>query len=98
MVQDSFQSRTGGGLGRGVGCTGGKETRTKDDAQTNKGCGFHEITISAEAQGNGAPQHKLNASAVFTNGFHGNAQCCLTAIPVPVGCKVCWSEIERGPV
>jgi hypothetical protein len=58
-----FQSRAGGGLGRGVVRTDGNETRTKGDAKTNKGCDFHEITIPGEAYGNGALQYRLNASA-----------------------------------
>jgi hypothetical protein len=63
IVQLLFQSCAGGSLGRGVVRTDGNETRTKGDAKTNKGCGFHETTVPGEAQGNGAPQHKLNASA-----------------------------------
>jgi hypothetical protein len=49
FVQLLFQSRTGGGLGRGVVGTDGYETRTKGDAKTNKGCGFHETTFPGEA-------------------------------------------------
>jgi hypothetical protein len=56
LVQLLFQSRAGGGLGRVVGRTDGKETRTKGDAQTNKGCGFHEMTFPGGTQGNGTPE------------------------------------------
>jgi hypothetical protein len=49
IVQLLFQSRAGGGLGRGVARMDGNETRTKGDAQTNKGCGFHEMTIPGGA-------------------------------------------------
>jgi hypothetical protein len=38
-----FQSRTGGGLGRVVGCTDGIETSTKDDAQTQGDSDFQEM-------------------------------------------------------
>jgi hypothetical protein len=48
LVQLLFQSRTGGGLGRGVVRTDGNETRAKGDAKTNKGCDFHEMTIPGE--------------------------------------------------
>jgi hypothetical protein len=44
-----FQSRAGGGLGRGVVRTDGNETCAKGDAQTNKVCDFHETTFPGEA-------------------------------------------------
>jgi hypothetical protein len=49
IIQLLFQSRVVSGLGRGVVRTGGKETRTNGDAQTNKGCDFHVMTIPARA-------------------------------------------------
>jgi hypothetical protein len=49
IVQFLFQSRAGGGLGRGVVRTDGNETRTKGDAKTNKDCGFHETTVPGGA-------------------------------------------------
>jgi uncharacterized membrane protein len=49
IAQLLFQSRTGGGLGRGVVRTDGKETRPKSGAQANKGCGFHEMTFPGGA-------------------------------------------------
>jgi hypothetical protein len=49
IVQFLFQSRTGGGLGRGVVRMDGKETRSKGDAQTNKDFGFHEMTFQGGA-------------------------------------------------
>jgi hypothetical protein len=49
LAQLLFQSRAGGGLSRGVVRTNGNETRAKSDAETNKGCDFHEMTIPGEA-------------------------------------------------
>jgi hypothetical protein len=49
IVQLLLQSRARGGLNRGVIRTDGNETRTKGDAKTNKGCGFHETTVPGEA-------------------------------------------------
>jgi hypothetical protein len=49
LVQLLFQNRTGGGLGRGVVRTDGNKTRTKGDAQTDKDCGFHEMTFPGGA-------------------------------------------------
>jgi hypothetical protein len=49
IVQLLFQSCAGGGLGWAVVRTDGNETRTKGDAQTNKDCGFHEMTFPGEA-------------------------------------------------
>jgi hypothetical protein len=49
MVQDLFQSRAGGGLGRGVVRMNGNETRSKGDVQTNKDFGFHEMTFQCGA-------------------------------------------------
>jgi hypothetical protein len=63
LAQLLFQSRAGGGLGRGVVRKDGYETRAKGDAKTNKSCDFHEMTIPGEAYGNGAFQDKLDASA-----------------------------------
>jgi hypothetical protein len=48
-VQLLFQSRAGGGLGRGVVRTDGNETRTKGDAKTEKNSGFDEMTFPVEA-------------------------------------------------
>jgi hypothetical protein len=41
LVQLLQQNRTGGGLGRVVGRTGGNETRTQKDIQTQNDPGFH---------------------------------------------------------
>jgi hypothetical protein len=49
LVQLLFQSRAGGGLGRGVVRTDGNKTRTQHDAQTNKDCGFHEMIFPGGA-------------------------------------------------
>ena len=43
IVQLLQQHRTGGGLGRVVGRTGGNETRTQKDAQTQNNPGFNVL-------------------------------------------------------
>ena len=45
FVQLLQQRRTGGGLGRIVGRTGGNETRTQKDAQTQNNPGFDVLAV-----------------------------------------------------
>jgi hypothetical protein len=45
FVQLLQQRRTGGGLGRIVGRTGGNETRTQKDTQTQNDPDFHVLAV-----------------------------------------------------
>jgi hypothetical protein len=45
LVQLLQQGRTGGGLGRFVGRTGGNETRTQKDTQTQNDPGFNVLAV-----------------------------------------------------